>query len=89
MSSSSYIKRNKPEAVGRAAASNKDSILFQNLYIVLRENSNAVVVTELSKRHEGAGLEVVKNKGRLGLRAKKQGKGKETVEGGGHDITTS
>lgn len=83
------IERNRPKAIGRAAASNKDSVLFKDLDIVLSEDSNAIVVTKLRKRHEGAGLEIVKNKSRLCPRAKTRRKGKEAVEGGWHDSATS
>jgi hypothetical protein len=83
------IKRNGPETIGSACASDDDSVLLEDFDIILGKKDKAVVVTKLCKRHEGAGLQVVEDDSGLRGRAEKRGEREETFESRRHNSAAS
>ena len=64
-----FMQKGKgPQTVWHTAALNDNLIVFYDLYIVLVEDGDAVIVTELSKRDESASFQIVENKSCLGCR---------------------
>ncbi len=62
-------KRDGPETIRGASASDDDSGMLHYLDIEFGKNSDAVVVTELSEGDESTSTEIIENKSRLRLRA--------------------
>ena len=57
---------NGPESIVHPTTCNDDIVVFDDLDIVLGEESNAIIVTELGQGDEGTSLELIKHKCRLG-----------------------
>ena len=77
------IKWNRPEAVRGASARDNDSVVLEDFVIVFRKNGNAVIIAELTERHERPCLEIVevKSRPRLGAQRMERGRMPLSVEG--------
>lgn len=69
-----------PKSIVHSTTSDDDLVIFNDLDVVLCEEGNAVIITELCERDQRARLELIKHKSSLGC----GGKARRQVELAGH-----